>query len=131
MYTCLFCSRKDIYGNRTAENIKPINHTLVILIKISCIIMLGNHEKVFCTYCTIRYICIVHVLTYSYNFFMLGTCIFMLETTSITASKQIHFYLKLHFSKVFQLSDLYSSVQSVLCLCIAHLHDNLKAHTYV
>ena len=132
MYSCLFCSRKDIYGNRTAENIKPINHTLVLLTKISCIIiMLGNHEKVFCTYCTIRYICIVHVLTYSYNFFMLGTCIFMLETTSITASKQIHFYLKLHFSKILQVSDLYSSVQALMYFCIAHYITILKAHTYV
>ena len=51
--------------------------------------------------CTIRYICIVQVLTYSYNFFMYGTCIFMLETTSITASKQIHFILNYISPKYF------------------------------
>ena len=76
--------------------------------------MLDYHKKVFCIYiCTvpISALCIVHVLTYSYNFFHLGTCIFMLDTTSITASKQIHFILD-YITPKYLNSVLYSFVHA-------------------
>ena len=37
----------------------------------------------------------------------------------------------MHYSKILHFFDLYSSVQALTCFCIAHLHDNLKAHAYV
>ena len=63
---------------------------------------------------------------------MLGTCLFMLETTSITASKQIHFILDYITPKYFiSLIFIILLMQALMCFGIAHLHDNLKAHTYV